>query len=108
MVNIFYCFYADCYIGRLLINTNGNKKFIAEGKENYTKGAKNFVKYMPLNNTSDIDAFIHERVIPNGRPDKSIWITQLKGITPSSSDLEIFLANQGRCVNDFFWLDTKK
>lgn len=108
MVKEFYCFYDRCYIGKLYFYPDSEKKFVAENQENYTIGASNFVKYMPLSNTSDIDAFISERVIPLERPDRSVWITMLDDCSPYASDEEIFIKNYGRGLNDLFWMNTEK
>lgn len=100
MVRQFECFIKDCYIGKLYISEE-EKRFVPENQENYTTAAKNFIKYMPLSSTSDIDAFINERVIEDGRPDKSVWVT-MAGLSPNASDLEIFIGNKGRGLNDNF------
>lgn len=105
MVRQFDCFYKECYIGKLYIS-DSEKKFVPENQQNYTEGASNFIKYMPLATTSDIDAFISERVIPLERPDRSVWVS-MAGLEPYASDLDIFIANRGRGLNDDFNMKEK-
>lgn len=108
MVDQYYCFYDRCYIGRMYFYENGEKKFVPENQENYTTGAKNFIQYMPLDTTDDINVFISERVIPLERPDRSVWVTMLDDCSPYASNEEIFIKNYGRGMNDYFWLNKEK
>ena len=108
MVRKFKCYHDKCYIGRFYFHSDGNKEFTPDNKENYTVGASNFVKYMPLSNTDDINVFISERVIPPERPDRSVWLSMLDGYNPNDSDEEIFIKNKGYGVNDLFWMEEIK
>lgn len=67
-------------------------------------GAKNFIKFHRFDNSDDIWAFISERVIPDSRPDRSLWATGL-GASMNCSDLELFLVGHGMSVNDCFRID---
>lgn len=100
-----HCFYCESYLGVLHIDKETNiLSFEYHPDEVLCEGARNFIKYTNWRNSDDIWAFIGERVIPDERPDKSLWITGLGGQMPISL-IDAFLLGHGMSVNDCFWID---
>lgn len=98
-----YCFLGSEYIGNLIIDTDKNDKhmeYLPDKK--LSDRAKMWKQMLPMNTTRLVDLFISERVIPDGRPEKSLVLSMI-GLSPRASDLEIFLAEHSVGNNDLFW-----
>lgn len=103
----YYCFVKDCYVGIMEFKDDGNITMTWEDESNFIELAKTYKKYMSLNTTEEILAFIGERVPDRRRPGLSVFLSGI-GCHLNSSDLEIFTKNHGVSFNDCFWINETK
>ena len=96
-----YCYAGDEFIGVLYFLPNDEYRFEWADVSKFGSYAKKFHELVNFSDTRHIRAYIHERCIPVGRPDRSMWLL-LAGLSPNASEREIFLNACGRSYMDAF------
>ena len=106
MNKMYYCYVVDCYVGDLLFEGD-SISFVWRNEDNYTTAAENFRNSVYLDTEEEILLFIKSRVMDRDTIDGELFLS-MYGLSPTASDIEIFIGNNGMSYNDRFWISDSK